>query len=242
MKVELNTEKCELTILEGKALDPKPPKKILIVGNIDAVDNFLSKRYDTQVVDIDNGSEQFVNPELTVVIVNESGLYVHLQLNPTNEYGFEIKAELKLADELKEFSINEAKTFTREELVRKVKFAGRFFDTPDAHQKLLLSYMKLNLSVNSSIKAESDDRGNRDMAYKKSIESQGVPEDFILNIPIFKGKPKERFRVQICLDVTDGGARFWFESVELAELLDVRSKEYLAKAVERCTDFPIIYQ
>lgn len=34
-----------ITILKGKALDPKPPVKILLAGNIDTVKEFLKKRY-----------------------------------------------------------------------------------------------------------------------------------------------------------------------------------------------------
>jgi hypothetical protein len=80
------------------------------------------------------------------------------------------------------------------------------------------------------------------MAFSKLIDSQHIPTEFILNIPIFKGFDPERFRVEVCLEATDASVRFYFESVELLELIETRKKEIFAAELESCKDMVIIHK
>lgn len=227
-----------MTIYEGKALDPKHPDKIKLAGNIESIANFLSKRYGSR-----EGKElQLVDKDKACVVVNKDKMQIHLLLDPQNPFGTEVNASLEFTEDLKNFHINDNTEFTREELIKLFKFSKRLFDDAQKHEEVLNAYMKLNLSGTTNVKAESDNRGNKDLAFKKEINSQGIPQGFILNMPIFKGQPSERFRVEICLNVTDASVRFWFESVELVDIVEARKETIFAEQLKPAEDFVIIHK
>lgn len=227
-----------LSIYEGKALDPKHPEKIKLSGNIESIAAYLKNRYNENK----GKSLQEVDKEKAVVIVDKNGMTIQLLLDPENFFGLEVLASLDFTEELQAFNINSNHQFTRESMIKLLKFNKRFFEDPLKHEALLESYMKLNLSGNTQVKNESDDRGMKDLAFKKTINSQNIPLGFVLEMPIFKGQAVEKFRVDICLDVTDASVRFWFESVELVELTEMRKDEIFSKQLESCQDFVIIHK
>lgn len=231
-----NQDGNTLTLLQGKALEQKYPEKIKLSGNIESISQFLSKRYGERT----GHSLQGVDKSKAIVTVDEKNMSILLQLEPENPFGAEVLAKLELTDELKQFHINDNFEFTRESMIKLLKFNKRFFADPLKHEALLNSYMSLNLSGNTMIKSESDDRGNKDLQFKKAINSSGVPQNFTLEIPIFKGQPVVKFKVDICIDVKEMSVSFWFESVELVELIELHKKDIFAKQLESCTDFVII--
>lgn len=240
MKHEINlgsTEKSVVTILEGKALEEKYPVKIGLAGNIKSLSAFLEKRYGTRV----GKNLQAVDKDLAVVVVNGDEMKMVLFLDPQNEFGTMVTGKLDLTPELLEFCINTNKQFTREELVKIIRFNRRFFEAGQ-HQGILDSYLKLQLTGNTEVTAASDNRGNKELAFKKMINSQHVPTEFVLEIPVFKGFGKERFRVEVCIEATDASVRFWFESVELEELIETRKEEIFNEELKSCQDFVIINQ
>lgn len=225
-----------ITVLEGKALEQKHPVKIELAGNIDSIKQFLQKRYNGN----SGKSLQMVDKEKAVVIVNPEKMQIELYLDPENPFGLELTASLELTEDLKQFGINSNQTFSREAMIKLLKFNKRHFADPLKHEQLLESYMKLNLSGTTQVKSESDDRGNKDVAFKKSINSQNIPSNYALEMPIFKGQAVETFRVDICLDVTNASVSFWFESVELHELIELRKKQIFDEQLKHCSDFVII--
>lgn len=238
-KISISPSSDTLTILEGKTLDFKHPEKIKLSGNIQSISAFLAKRYSGRV----GKGLQEVDKEKAVVVVDADKMTVHLDIDPENHFGAEVLATLLFTPELLAFNINvEGHEFTREAMIKLLKYNKRFFENPMKQEELLNSYMKLNLTGSTQIKAESDDRGNRDFAFKKNIESQNIPHSFVLEIPIFKGQPVEKFRVDICISVTEGSVRFWFESVELVELIEERKQSIFAEELKTCQDFVIIHK
>jgi hypothetical protein len=237
-EIIINPKGDTLTILEGKALDPKHPEKIKLSGNIESISQYLKKRY--------NGSKgkglQEVDKEKAIVIVDADKMNIVLLLDADNPFGTSITATLELTKELKEFHINENHEMSREQIIQILKFAKRFFSDPIKHEEMIRAYMKLNLSGTTSVKKESDDRGNSDLAFKRTIDSQNIPTEFVLFMPIFKGQGAEKFRVEVCLSVTDASVRFWFESVELTELIEKRRDEIFKKELESAIDFVVIHK
>jgi hypothetical protein len=63
-----------------------------------------------------------------------------------------------------------------------------------------------------------------------------------MNLPIFKGQDPKRFMVEICLDVTDAAASFWFESVELSDLTELDGELILKEELESCADYVVIWK
>lgn len=232
-EINITTKGDTLTVLEGKALEQKPPEKISISGDIKSVSSFLSVRKEsgsgTQVIDVSKA----------VVIVDKKALTIELQIDPENHYGANVLARLEKSDELAPFCINQNKTFSKEELVKLIKFNKIFFDAPTKHAEMLAAFQKVSSTVNIRANDSADDRGNKERAFVKEVTSN-APTEFILNIPIFKGFEAVRFRVEVCLDVTDGSARFWFESVELHELMQTTIEIIFNEELKSAQGFVII--
>lgn len=222
-----------LTIYEGKVLDQKPPEKISIVGDIKSVSSFLSVRKERGV------GTQGIDISKSVVIVDKKGLTIELLIDPENYYGASVLAKLEKSDELAPFHINQNKTFSKEELVKLIKFNKIYFDAPTKHAEMLLAFQKISSTVNIRANDSADDRGNKERAFVKEVTSN-APTEFILNIPIFKGFDAVRFRVEVCLDVTEGSARFWFESVELHELMQTTIDVIFNEELKSAQGFVII--
>lgn len=237
LKVNVTTTGNEVVIRTGDALPPSPPKKISISGDINAVKSFLQKR----TAEFKGLGPQFVNPETTIVIVDEEKMTVNLLLDPHDINGTEVLAQLLFSPDLEKFNINKNKKYTRAELTQLLKFSRRYFPNQEQYQKLLESYMKLNLTTTGSLKDEQDSRGNKDLQFKKEVSAQ-VPNSFIIELPIFKGKEPVRFMVDICLDVSEAQVHFWFESTELDDIINKQKKEIIQDAISMCEAFPVIYK
>lgn len=232
-ELNVTTTGDTLTVMQGNVLETKPPEKISISGDIKSVSNFLSIRI------AQGKGTQEIDKSKAVITVDKKALTITLLIDPENYYGAIVLGTLQKSDELQPFSINQNKTFSKEELVKLIKFNKVYFDDAAKHAQMLLAFQKVSSVVNIKANDSSDDRGNKERAYVKEVTTN-APTEFILNIPIFKGFDPVRFRVEICLDVTDGSARFWFESVELHEIMQNKIDEIFATELKAADGFVII--
>src|SRR5579864_4087833 len=162
----------QLTILEGKALDPKYPNKIQITGFIDSVNKYLAARKGS---DLSKESFQVIDKDKAIIVVDDDAMNIHLFVEPNNPFGTEIVGQLEFDSFLQEFHINKNKEFTREALIKLFRFNRRFFEDKGKHEELVNAYQKLNISSAAQIKTETDTRGNKDLAFKKTINSESIP-------------------------------------------------------------------
>jgi hypothetical protein len=226
----------EITIREGNALPPVAPVQVKIYGDIKTVSTYIEKRKSTTQAGL-----QAINPDRAVVEVSKEKMTICLKLDPESVYGTEVTAKLELSPELEAFNINKNKTYNREELIKLFRFNKIWFDTAEAHDKILKAYQAFNAQVNANVNQSSDTRGNRTNDFNKTVTTN-VPEDFILTIPVFKGQEKRRFRVEIALDSTDGSTKFWFESTELHDIITIESELILKEELESCSDYVVIWK
>lgn len=229
----------ELIIREGKAGEIKPPEKIEISGDIRTVRFFVEKR---KGISEFTDSLQEIDPDRAIVTVDKDGLSIEIDLDPENFYSTVVTGRLELNAELLKFGIDTGKKYTQTELIKLLRRSKRWFFDGPSHEALLKAYMALDVKVTTDLKNDApDNRGNRYNSFEKKITAN-IPEDFILNIPIFKGQDYKKFRVEIILDSTDGSTKFWFESIELEELVAIESEAILNKELESCSDYVIIYK
>ena len=222
-----------LTVRQGDALELKEPNKIMIGGDIKTVSTFLKIRKTTGT------GFQVIDKSKAVVTVDKQKGNISLELDPENFYGAVVRGQIEIADELKPFHINQVKTFSKEELVKLIKFNKLHFASADKHAEMLLAFQKVSSSVNITARDSSDDRGNKERDFVKQVESN-APTEFVLNIPIFKGFQPVTFRVNVCLDVTEGSARFWFESIELHEMQQKQLTEIFDEELKAAAGFVIV--
>lgn len=224
----------EVIIRTGDALPPVPPIQMNVTGDIYSVASFLKGR--TAAVGL-----QAVDVSQAIVLVDKKNRSIELQLDPNDKIGTKITGKLKLTDELLQFHINTTKTFTREELVKLLRFNSRFFPDKMKFEQLLRAYQTLNVKTAAELNQDSDTRGNKANHFVKTVDSSNIPDEFVLSVPIFEGFDAETFRVEIALDATDASVRFWFESVELHELIETRQEEIIKQQLLHCGGLVIIH-
>lgn len=228
-----------LTILEGTAPTPLPlkePKIINISGDIHSVANFLKDR-------AAGHSSQQVDKNKAIVTVDKNGRTIVLQLDPENHYGATITGKLEDSKELEPFKINAEHTFTREGLLKLVRFARVWFDNKDQHTKIVENLSKITLKTETEMQAANDRQGNKKgMIDQKVNKPENWISEFILLAPIFKGGKNEKIRVEICMDVTATGFCFWLESPELVEAIEGAIDGIFTAELENCDGFVIIHK
>lgn len=239
-----------LIMRTGDALELKPPTIVNLTGDINTVKNYIGKRRTANEEDKKEGvllsmeekiqyNLQWVHPDLAVIEVDKKAMTIVLKVDPQFAYGGTVTGKLEESDELKPFCINKTKEFKKEELVKLLRFSRRFFPDPDKYAELLKEYQVFSAKAYLEMKQEEDQRGNSTRNQTKRVETS-LPTEFTIKMPIFKGQSDETFRVEICLDVTEGGARFWFESVELDEIINKRVDEIFTAQLTDFSDFVVI--
>ena len=259
IKVTPNSEGV-LAIYQGTCLPQREPLLINLKGDINTVGSFLAKRKPqseaiASAPPADNNAAlptaaKFLSPgpglqtidiERAVVIVDKEAMTMELELDPEFYYGAKVSGKLELAKELEIFSLNEEVELSREDCIKLFRFNKFHFATPEKADDLTKAFQKFSAKSHVELTKEDDTRGNVQASVSKKVET-GIPQAFELFIPIYKGQPKEKIEVTICLDVVGTRVIFWFESVQLIELLEQRKEEIFAKQLEACTDFPVIYK
>lgn len=228
----------EVILRQGKALDPVAPQKVEITGDIKTVSSFIEGR---KGVSGELASAQFINPARAVVTVDKIARTIVFALDPENAYSTVVTAKLEANPDLEQFHINGKKQFSQRELVQLLKFSRLYFEDFGKHGDLLKAYQAFTAKTSADLANDSDSRGNKNFAFNKKVET-GLPATFIMNTPIFKGQAPKRFMVEICLDVTDAAASFWFESVELAELMELEGEKIIQDELRSCADYVVIWK
>lgn len=229
-KLELNItgEQKTLEVRTGAALPLKEPKIVSVSGDINAVKEFLSKRSGML-----GHQTQAVWQDRAVIYTDLFNRKITVDLDPESPYGAKVTGELLLTRELQDFCINTTTQFNREKLVKLLRFSKRFFKSPEVHLNILTSYQTFKAKATTSHENASDTRGNETKNFDKKVDSN-LPTKFVLSMRIFKGQPIEDFMVEICLELTDAGAHFWFESPELEELIALRTEQIF---IDQLKDF-----
>jgi hypothetical protein len=228
----------EVIIREGTALPQVAPKKIEISGDIRTVSTFINGRKSVGNID---GGLQYINPARAVVMVDKKGRSITLNLDPQDVYGTIVIAKMELNPDLEQFHINGKQQFSQRELVNLLKFSRLYFEDFGKHGDLLKAYTSFTAKTQTDLANEADRRGNSNYAFNKKVET-GLPETFVMNMPVFKGQESRRFMVEICLEVTDKAASFWFESVELAEIMELEGEKILRDELKSCNDYVVIWK
>lgn len=204
-------QKGMLTIKQVKGLDEVPPQKVSFSGIISAPsDYFLVKK-----------QQQTLSETCCVVVMNESEKKITLYANPSDQYAPVIVGTVKESVDAHSFKINEPATFTREDLMKVIKFNRRFFAIREEYDKLLSALASFKVKTEIELEQGSDSRGNRNSAAQKRVNferdaegNERLPQNIKLALPLFHGGPDKAVVVEICVDTTEHTTRFWLESSE----------------------------
>ena len=234
LTLKLESTGNEIIWREGTAPDIQYPKAVVLTGDIRAVGTFVVGRHGI-------ANLQGIKPETAIVTIDKEAGTILLQTDPNDVYGSSVKSTLQISDELSVFGLNTGKMFSQKELIKLFKFSRLYFSDPLEQQDLMKQYMAFSFKTGTEGHSNSDDRGNKSQAMAKTVNTN-LPLWFTLKIPIYKGERSVVFRVEICLDVTDGGAKMWFESVELHELQQTEKEIIFKRELEFCDGLVVIYK
>lgn len=203
VKVEGNT--TELVIREGKALPLKEPEVVSIDGNIKAPVNYAKVRPPKK----EKASVTFSRSEMRITYEEE----------PVSFYGATITGKLLMNPKLENFGINSDKLLTTEQLAKFLKMNRQHFDKVDECDALVKALTTCKVKVQTLIDKDQDQRGNKKIHYDKVVDSE-IPHNFTLNLPVFIGYDKRKFKVDLCFDTADLTIKVWLESVELNDIIE----------------------
>lgn len=230
LNVEANNNEIIITHRTGEAPDVEVPIQFKYIGNIDSPGNFF----------YDRNKRGLINNDLSHVVINIREGVITLVENEISPKQTIIIGKLKKNPDLENFGIW-TKFYTHDELIKFLRKNKRFFNEKEQFDKLMKSLSDFQFEREITGKVKNDRKGNLENNYKQELK-QNVQLEFTLAIPLFEGEKRHTFHAELFPEVTDGGTRWWIESVELLELFANMTEEILALQIVRFNDILILYE
>lgn len=206
-RININPVGETLIIRTGEAEVIKYKKSIDIKGTLQAPFQFLQGRGELDEkqmhlrIDHNNNSLQLIigdtDPNTTHTVSGVLFYDMNLQL----------------------FQINTDKRWAVRDFIKFLRERKFFFSNAAEHEKLVSGLMQWSANVDILIKEHNDNRGNSLFQLETKVKkADGFQDHFTLNIPIFQGYDKEKFKVEIGLDPKTTGVDLFLISDELYQL------------------------
>lgn len=184
-----------------------------------------------------------LKPDNHIVTIDKAARLIIFHEDMKSVYGSVVTGTLEIDSRLKNIGINTSKRYTREELYSFVRLNKHAFPNKEAHLLLCNAVKNFSANLTKDFQSGNDNRGSKTAVNNQTLTDTNIPFDFMLNTVVFKGFPAVSFNVEVMLDVSDGGVRFWLESPELAsfteELADCMIEEEITGQFDGLT---IIYK
>lgn len=201
-----NEDGKTLTIRTGAADVIEKPLKTSIIGVIGAPAKFWALR------------SKLHNPNQAYVLFSKQKGEIKLIVDEKSRYGAEVTGKIEMNPELLEFTINTQKMHTVKDLMQLLKFRRVHFAEKEDNMKIVTALQMFKAKVDREIESSNDGRGVQKNINNATVKDHGIAENFVLNIPIFKGAEAKTFVVDIGVTVTDGSILTWLESRDLKDL------------------------
>lgn len=216
-----------LTILEGQAKPYKPEKSITLSGTLTAPYAFLI------------GRGELDQTKIHLLIEKDKGALTLILADTDPETTHKILGKLTEDSALLEFGVNnDSRKWGNRDMVkflRKMKF---YFADKSEHTTLIDSLQKWNISVERIFSDHNNDRtGETKMSLETKVNSIQLLNSFVLEIPIYQGYPKVKFKVDIGIDTLQTQAQLYFFSDELVELKNVFREKIIDEELSKFDAF-----
>lgn len=180
----------ELVIREGKAIEIHEPRNLIIDGVLDSPYRYLEKRV-----------QAFPETQCHV-IVNREKLTIKLVVDERHHVQTVIAGSLQLHPDFKKLGINNGEYLTAFELADKFKMNRSLFENQSAAMDIVHKLKNFKARVDKEIEKSTNDKGNVRLLLDQVVNSN-LPDSFKLNVPLFKGFPKEVIEVEINVNAND---------------------------------------
>ena len=219
------TERVE--ILEGNAVVRQNPREVLISnGTIFAPGQFLSKKF------------EHYEAEASHLIVNSDALTLDLVLFEKGANGERdvVKGRLEKHTLVDTLHLNDNAKLSKDELIDLIRQNRAWFKSDAEAGKIITQLRKFVATVEKRIEMSDDQRGNAKQRLDTAIKDLDLADDFVLNIPIFRGmKSQHSVTVEICVDTSNNYPTFYLISDNLYVLLIQEGQKVLEEAVNAVT-------
>ncbi len=229
-KFDIAGDVKEVLIREGAAQVIRDPLRLQYNGVLKAPFQFLEQKISGTHVAVMGANvdlalqetETIYNTRRSTLLVDTDEGKLTLMLNDKDNFNDIIIGTLTESDDYADFCINDDdRFFGLNEVIKMVKRNKFKFADAAQHTQFLTNLMNFNARITTVVQQHKDDKtGNSLNLLQRVVEENKSAPEFKLNCPIYKGYPKKIFNVQTCIDASSGSIRFFFESVDLYELLD----------------------
>lgn len=230
VKTETQNTNCrEMVIRTGKALELKEPLGVRITGIIDTPLRWLQKR------------NTIIDQKQCNIIVDRESMTILLTIGEHNYYNDTIAGQLILSEEFKKFGINQGNYITGIELSDLIRMNRSCFESKTKAMELVTIMRNFKATITTQIEASDDKKGNTAQLRRQTVEGN-QPPSFELNIPIFKGKAKQNFTVEIDIDPDTLQATLVSPDAQdiIVEQRDRLIDEVLSSIESICPEIPIV--
>lgn len=218
-----------IIIRTGEAPTVYEPIPLEIAGIIDTPLRWLEKR------------QNLVDRSKCHIIVSRDEMFIYLAINERDHFSDGVQGKLILSEEFKRFGINQGKYITGLELSELIRMNRTCFESKNKAMELVTIMRNFKATVTSQIEASDDKKGNVSQIRRQTVEGN-QPPSFELNIPIFKGQPKQTFTVEI--DIDPDTLQATLVSPDAQDLIVERRDEIMDEVLEKiqnlCPEIPII--
>jgi hypothetical protein len=196
----------EHVIRHGEAAPIREPRPLSYTGRLDTPQRWLEPK------------KAAYTPTQATVSVNMTAGSISLALNEKNELLDQVSGSLTESPELALFKINSDARYTLDELVTLLKRYRIFFPKKEQQAAILTALQNFTAKVETKIEQQRATNGSSKNNLEREVHGIQWDRTFMLSVPVFKGYPAESFHVEIGVDATSAGIRFYLESPELFEL------------------------
>ena len=198
------------------------PKVIEISGTIGAPGEWIDKRKKAEENEADG---------VHITYSMDKG-WIKLVCNERSNFGTTITGTIEVFSDLTAFKINQpGSTWHPKELATFLKM-HRIYCDKEQNVKIIANLKKFKAQVTQKIEDYDNDRGTQKKVFEQDIKTE-MEMTFDLTIPLFKGGDNEKFKVEICYDVSSNGIVYWFESPDLKELIDRQRLTMMEKELSK---------
>jgi len=178
-------EKGELIILQGNAIPHYDPVKLDLSGILNTITEFITIRV---------GEIDWLKCNMCV---DRSGKIITLTINESDHFFGTVKGVLEMHPDYLKFDINRGKWWPQRDFGEFVKMNRALFADRQAAMSLVNELMNLDLKTEKELKKSDNNRGDFERVIKQKVIKSNIPEQLTLNVPLFKGSPRQSIIVEI---------------------------------------------
>ncbi len=229
IQVQVPESTHQIEILEGQALNPQPPRRVEIIGKINAPAAWWKVRKDK------------VNINKCHVLVTSDDITLHIEEDDFYRHSY-ISGKLRVDDECARWGINNEQTMYEPKMLARLIKANEFlFAKREEWAAMVGALMRFESNVQVNLKDIKETNGDIDRALKVTVNNS-VPQAFQLNTRIYDAK-RYTYMVEVGAEFVGHQVKFYLDSADLAFMMAKQGEELINSNIKVFTEdeIPIIY-